>query len=127
MKKKATKPKVKVAICGTETLTKKQAIDSARYLIQELIQRYDVRLIATVKEDLLGKAVRFVAKKHDLKLKTQRASDRADQSNPLELATAGLMWDAKRLIVVDDGGKGCAVYAMQMALRMKRKVQVFDI
>lgn len=126
--KKPKRKKVKIAFAGTSTLTKKQAIRSARYLLQELTQAFDVRLIVTVQQDLLGKAIRYVAKEYGLNLKTHSAKKHADQSNPLELATAGLMWDAKRLVLVTDGSnEGCAFYAAQMALRMKRKVKVFEL
>lgn len=128
MKSLKSRKRIKVAFVGTDTLTRKQAISSARYLFQELTKKFDIRLVATVKEDLLGKAVRHVAKSYELKLKTHTAKKHADQSNGLELATAGLMWDAKRLVIVTDGNNsGCALYAAQMALRLKRKVKVFEL
>ena len=127
-KKAKARKKIKIAFAGTSTLTKKQAIDSARFLLSELTSTFDVRLVVTVKEDLLGKAIRHVAKKLGLKIKTHTASRYTDQSNALELATAGLMWDAKRILIVTDGNNsGCALYAAQMALRLQRKVKVFEL
>lgn len=124
-----TKKAVKIAFAGTDTLSKKQAMDSAKYLLQELSKTFNIRLISTVRQDLLGKAIRHVVdKSYDIKLKTHDAKRHSSQSNPLELATAGLMWDAKRLVIVTDGSNsGCALYAAQMALRMKRKVKVFEL
>lgn len=127
-KRKATKTsqsnrklRIKVAIVGSDSITLTQATDAAQYLIPHLLTKYDVRLIATVKEDLLGREMRFVARSLGIKIKTYAAADRADQSNSLELATASLLWTAKRFVVVIGSGRieGCAKYAMEMLARTK--------
>lgn len=139
MKKAATKRKtnrsnrklrIKVAIVGSDSVTLTQAIDAANYLLPKLLKKYDVRLIVTVKEDKLGREMRFVARSLGIKTKTFAAADRASQSNSLELATASLLWQAKRFIVVLGPGRieGCAKYAMEMLARTKiRKTKILEL
>lgn len=125
----ATKKRIKVSIVGSKSVTKSQAIDSAEHILSRLLTKYDITRVVTVKEDLLGREVRSVAKRLGLKTKTYSAADNADQSNSLELATASLIWAAKRFIVVVGNGRieGCARYAMEMLSRMKRKAEILEL
>lgn len=96
----------------------------------KLLKKYDITRIVTVKEDLLGRAFRKVAKRLELNIKTFSAADHKDQSTALELATASLLWEAKRFIVVVGSGKikGCAYHAMEMLARHKnKKVKILEL
>lgn len=115
---------------GSGSITPSQALDSAEYLLPKLLKKYDITRIVTVKEDLLGRAFRKVSRYLDLKTKTFSAADYKDQSTSLELATASLLWEAKRFIVVVGAGRitGCAYYAMEMLTRHKnKKVKILEL
>lgn len=94
------------------------------------MKKYDITRVATVKEDLLGRSIRKVAKRLGLKTKTFAAADHQEQSNALELATASLVWEAKRFIVVVGKGRirGCAFHAMEMLARHpNRKSKILEL
>jgi hypothetical protein len=127
---RAKKKRIRIAIVGSDSVTSTQALDSAEYLLPKLLKKYDITRIVTVKEDLLGRAFRKVAKRLELDIKTFSAADHGDQSTALELATASLLWEAKRFIVVVGSGKikGCAYHAMQMLDRHKnKKVKILEL
>jgi hypothetical protein len=132
--KKATtsnrKKRIRVAIVGSDSVTPEQAKDSAEYLLPKLLTKYDLTRVATVKEDLLGRAIRKVAKRLELKTTTFTAEKWKGESQALELATAQLFWEAKRFIVVIGHGRieGCARYAMEMVGRSNlRKIKILEL
>ena len=133
--KKATpnvdrKKRIKVAIVGSDSVTAEQALDSAKYLLPKLLTKYDITCVATVKEDLLGRAMRKEAKRLQLRIKTFTAETWKGESQALELATAQLFWEAKRFIAVIGHGRieGCARYAMEMVSRSSlRKIKILEL
>lgn len=124
------KKRIRVAIVGSDSVTLQQAIDSAEYLLPKLLTKYDITRVVTVKEDLLGRSVRGVAKRLGLNVKTFSAARWKGQSQALELAVADLFWEAKRFIVVLGHGRieGCARYAMEMVGRSSlRKLKILEL
>lgn len=134
MKKKANPKKnkrIRIAVVGSSSVTEKQAATSAAYLLPHLYLRYEITVVATVKEDIVGKAFRRIARQMGIKLKTHSVKKHIGQSEPLELATAGLIWEAKRFVAIIGPGRieGCAKYAMEMVGRHpnQRKIKILEL
>lgn len=129
-KSRDRKKRIKVAIVGSDSVTAVQALDSAEYLLPKLLTKYEITCVATVKEDLTGRAMRKVAKRLGLKTKTFSAETWKSESQALELATAQLFWEAKRFVAVIGHGRieGCARHAMEMVARSSlRKIKILEL
>lgn len=114
-----------MAVVGSNSISKSQANKCAEKLLSKLIEKYDIKLLATVKDDTVGTAFRKQLRKlgADSRFKTRCGTD-------LELTTAGLIWDARRFIVVHDNARisGCAKYMMEMLARNKtRRVRIIEL
>lgn len=123
--------RIRVAVVGSDSVTKEQAAKAAAYILPRLIRRYEITAVASVKEDVVGKAFRQQAKRMGIDLITRSAKNHEGQSDALELATAGLIWDAKRFLVILGKGciEGCAKYAMEMLARNEkyRKAKILEL
>lgn len=129
--KKTKQKRIRLAVVGSDSVTKEQAAKSAAWLFPHLYLRYEITALATVKEDVTGKAFRRIARQMGVKRKTHSKKKHKGQSNSLELATAGLIWEAKRFVVIVGAGRieGCAKYALEMLGRngKHRKVKILEL
>lgn len=83
----------------------------------------------TIKEDDFSRALRRCARSYGIRTYTRRISNYSNYSDSLDMAVASLMWAPSRHYVVywDGSRKGLPASCIEICLRMKKNLKVFEV
>jgi predicted RNA-binding protein with PUA domain len=124
------KPKqqtIKLAFIGHPDITPIEAKKIVRKWFDVFSTKYDVSVIATIKDDPIGVTARKLARSLDIDRETADRTTHEHNLLPIELTAATLMWAADRFIIVHSGNKKTYSYAAsEICVRMRKKYRVVD-
>lgn len=119
--------KIKLAVVGSSDLSREEAKRIVKSALEKISSKYEVVSVATLKQDECGRSARLWAKKNTVKRKTFQLKSCKDDPSYQEVCTARLAWESTHYIVFWTGLKDQAKFALEHAMRMNKKLKLFQL
>lgn len=121
------KKRIKLAVVGSASLSRKDAAMLAKAILTNVLCRYRLSLLVTIKEDPIGLELRKLVKAEKVKVKTYSEARHSDQSNADELTAADILWETTNYILVHNGSSSWAQHLSEILHRRGRRYKLLEV
>ena len=113
-----------VGVVGCLGVDKRAARKFALGYCKELPE--GVRLV-TIRQDVLGRAVRLRAKSLDIRRKTVSTESHEPYADWSAMTVATLIWKCTEVLVLHDGSSGFSREAIDICTRMRKPMKIVNV
>ncbi len=121
------KRRIKLAVVGSASIDEATSKKLARAIATNILPKYELVQLVTIKEDPVGKEIRRIAKAENIPTKTYSEQKYKSQSTPAELVAGSVLWATTNYILVHNGDFSWAQHLGEMLTRHGRRYKLLQV